>query len=360
MKDLGLMLLLVVVLFYISHNDKEQSAFHASQTLTNTLIEELNEITTADELWTWTEEILLPILYPSFWYNGWKMKYLDRQFPLYTESFRLGPPLLTQDNEWIDNYTDYVVLDLSLYYPSLKLFSSLRLTVQQEDIGHLSTSATVATHRLFQYENDSDYVMYHSASAALDKLVEATGELGIDHFVDLSSTFWWDDTFKTVLAIVVFITTLTLLRVVRFSKTIASFIALPRAMKNDLIGFSFSSEPSQGKYELEAMSPSTSSDIKEEVENLLKAHKEDTARYEEIQNESKRRAAVMLKRKMAERRIKTQAKPDEKQAISQCVQEMMEQHAADKKRLEQQQGMNRRLFQSKLRQKMALRRMQKK
>ena len=54
------------------------------------------QITTADEFWTWTEEILLPVLYPSFWYNGWEMKYLDRQFPLYTEAFRIGPPRLTQ------------------------------------------------------------------------------------------------------------------------------------------------------------------------------------------------------------------------------------------------------------------------
>ncbi|XP_066265932.1 polycystin-2-like [Branchiostoma lanceolatum] len=360
MKECILLLLFVVVLFFISHHDKDPFAFHASQTLSGTLLEDHDSITTADEFWTWTEEIFLPVLYPSFWYNGWKMKYLDRQFPLYTEAFRIGPPLLTQvreppdtnamatdhsqngwmvatgngssacwqfngtdmshhtgcaskysmelpallglattilsglnDNEWIDKYTDYLVLDLSLYYPAQTLFSSLKLTVKQKDIGHLSTSATVETHKLFQYENASDFVTlvsyiiflslflvhtikevltmkkegrkffssmwnivalssiigcaaaicifgmrYHSASAALDRLVEATGELGIEHFVDLSSTFWWDEAFKTTLASVTFITTLSLLRVVRFSKTIASFIALPGAMKNDLIGFS--------------------------------------------------------------------------------------------------------------------------
>jgi len=137
-----------------------------------------------------------------------------------------------RDSKWIDKYTDYLVLDLSLYYPAQKLFSSLRLTVKQEDVGHLSTSASFATHRLFQYENDSDMVTlfsyilfmllflvnvikemitikkegrkyfssmwnifafasiigsavvicifgirYHSASAALAKLAEATGKL---------------------------------------------------------------------------------------------------------------------------------------------------------------------------------------
>ncbi|XP_019614494.1 PREDICTED: uncharacterized protein LOC109462395 [Branchiostoma belcheri] len=603
MTEYGLLFLFVVILFFISHHDKDPFAFHASQTLSGTLLEDRDSITTADEFWTWTEEILLPVLYPSFWYNGWKMKYLDRQFPLYTEAFKIGPPLLTQvrekpgtataifsdlqENDWIDRYTDYVVLDLSVYYPAQKLFSSLRLTVKQEDIGHLSTSATVETHRLFQYENASDYVTlvsyiiflslflvhlikevitmkkegrkffgsmwnilalasmigsaavicifgirYHTASAALDKLVGATGELGIDKFVDFSLTFWWDDAFKTVMAMVAFITTLTLLRVVRFSKTIASFIALPGAMKNDLIGFSmvcaiafmafscsgmlvfgthmkaytnvlhtnfalfemllgrfFAEEilesnryvgpvfftffmilifillvnflvtiicdaiasgayivdehdqeladyiwksfqgmfgiyvppsedaptdeakeielkatlqmieeslnetldvtscilaystryesfsiphdhgdvqqhipknPFEGKYELEAMPSSTSYGIKEQVENLLKSHEEDTARYEEAQNESRRRAEAMLKSKLAARRMKTQTKPDgESQAMVQCAQQMMEQHAADNERLEQQQRTNRRLFQSKLRQKMALRGMQK-
>ncbi|XP_019633411.1 PREDICTED: uncharacterized protein LOC109476834 [Branchiostoma belcheri] len=601
-----LLFLFVVILFYISHHDKDPFAFHASQTLSDKLLEQHDSITTADEFWTWSEEILLPVLYPSFWYNGWKMKYLDRQFPLYTEAFRIGPPLLNsspattlfsdlRDSEWIDKYTDYLVLDLSLYFPAQKLFSVLRLTVQQEDIGHLSTSATVETHRLFQYENGSDdvklfsYIIflslfvihlvkemitmkkegrmffrsmwnfltlasmigsaaaicvfgirYHLASAALSELANATGELGIDHLVDLSTTFWWDNVFKHVLAMVVFINTLTLLRVVRFSKTIARFIALPGAMKNELIGFSIigtialmafscsgtllfgthmkaytnvlhtnfalfemvlgrfiaqeilesneylgpvyftvfmilifillihflvtiicdaiatgayisddfneeladyiwksfqgifgvyvpppkdvttdevketelnrtlqmveeslnetldvtnclwghkttdessstthdheiaqqqfsiepfqrqsATEPSQGKCVLKDL-PSTSSGVKEQVENLLKAHEKDTAKYEEAQNENKRRAEAMLRGKLSERRMKTQKKPDnERQAMAQCAQELMEQHAADEDRLEQQQRRNRRLSQSKLRKKMALRGMQK-
>ncbi|KAI8482558.1 hypothetical protein Bbelb_397060 [Branchiostoma belcheri] len=529
--EYGLLFLFVVIMFFISHHDKDPFAYHASQTLSGTLLEDHDSITTADEFWTWTEEILLPVLYPSFWYNGWKMKYLDRQFPLYTEAFKIGPPLLTQvreapgsgcaskysmelpgllglartvfsdlqKNEWIDKYTDYLVLDLSMYYPAQKLFSSLRLTVQQEDIGHLSTSATVETHRLFQYENDSDYVTlvsyiiflflfvvhltkevitmkkegrkffksmwnilalasiigcaaaicifgirYQSASTALDKLVKATGELGIDKFVDFSSTFWWDDAFKTVLAMVVFITTLTLLRVVRFSKTIASFIALPGVMKNDLIGFSIVSaiafmafscsgmlvfgthmkaytnvlhtnfalfEMLLGRFFAEEILesnryvgpifftffmilifillvnflvtiicdaiasgayiadehdqeladyiwksvqemfgiyvPPLEDATTEQVENLLKVHEESTVRYEEAQNENRRRAEAMLKRKLAERRMKTQTKPDE-ETMAQCAQRIMEQHAADRERLEQQQRVNRRLVQSKL------------
>ncbi|KAI8482555.1 hypothetical protein Bbelb_397030 [Branchiostoma belcheri] len=120
----------------------------------------------------------------------------------------------------------------------------------------------------------------------------------------------------------------------------------------------FSEETSHGKYKLEDISPSTSYDIKEQVENLLKVHEESTIRYEEAQNENRRRAEAMLKRKLAERRMKTQTKPDV-ETMAQCAQHIIEQHAADRERLEQQQRVNRRLVQSKLRQKMALRGMQK-
>ncbi|XP_019616827.1 PREDICTED: uncharacterized protein LOC109464315 [Branchiostoma belcheri] len=316
LREYSLLFLFVAVLFFISQQDKDPLAFHASQTLSSRLTEDFDSITTPDDFWTWIEEVMLPVLYPSLWYNGWKMMYLDRQFPLYTEAFRIGPLRLTQirkapasgvqyylhaartldniqRNHWIDKYTKRLDLELSFYYPSRKLFSILKMAVHQEDIGHLSTFTVVGTQRLFQYENTSDYGMmaahilfillfliglikeaiavkkygmtffgsiwnlmaslsilvsaiaictfgirYQFASEALDKIVEATGELGIDNFVDLGPSFWWDDAFKYVLASVVFVNTLALLRVVKFNKTIAHFLALPGAMKNDLIGFS--------------------------------------------------------------------------------------------------------------------------
>ncbi|XP_078664149.1 polycystin-2-like protein 1 [Branchiostoma floridae x Branchiostoma belcheri] len=167
LREYSLLFLFVVVLFFISQQDKDPLAFHASQTLSSRLTEEFDSITTPDGFWTWAEEVMLPVLYPSLWYNGWKMKYLDRQFPLYTEAFRIGPPRLTQIRK-----------------------------------------------------------------------APASGEVGIDTFVDLGPSFWWDDAFKYVLASVVFVNTLALLRVVKFNKTIAHFLALPGAMKDDLMGFS--------------------------------------------------------------------------------------------------------------------------
>eukprot|EP00058_Branchiostoma_floridae_P021004 XP_002606494.1 hypothetical protein BRAFLDRAFT_91924 [Branchiostoma floridae] len=173
LREYTILFLLVVVLFFISQQDKDPFAFNASQTLSSTLTKGFNSITTPGDFWAWSEKIFLPVLYPSSWYNGWKMKYLDRQFPLHTQAFRIGPPRFIQirdtaahatstlsdlqRTQWIDQYTKWLVLELSLYYPSRKLFSSLQMTVHKTNIGHISTSATVRTYRLFQYENTSDY-----------------------------------------------------------------------------------------------------------------------------------------------------------------------------------------------------------
>ncbi|XP_066291248.1 polycystin-2-like protein 2 [Branchiostoma lanceolatum] len=657
LKEYSVLLLFVAVLFFISQQDKDPFAFHASQTLSIRLTEDFDSITTPEDFWTWTDGILLPVLYPSYWYNGWKMKYLDRQFPLHTEAFRIGPPRLTQireaadtveldniqngwvietgnapyacwqfnatsevtyesacvseysmelpttltkatstlsdlqRNQWIDKYTKRLVLELSFYYPSRKLFSSLQLTVYKMNVGHLATSATVGTHRLFQYENISDYGMalvhilfiffflanlikevivvkeegwkfffsiwniiafvsnigsavvicafglrYYFASEALKDIVEATGELGIHQSVDFGHTFWWDEAFKFVLAILVFVNTLKLLRVVRFSKTIAKFIALPGAMKNDLLGFSVTSavafmafsssgmvvfgthlkafsnvlrtnyallEMLLGRFVAEEVleanryvgpvyftlfmicifiilvnflvtiicdaiasdasidndhdqelvdyiwksfqqlfgihSPTTSDvtattgeekltelnanlraieeslddtmdvalsiwpacdatslnvqdqpvepsrsstkpstetsesvyvaatsssatalyHVNEQVQNVLQSHEVDSARLAEVQDESRRRAKATLQRKLASRRRKQTGGDERLGTIVESAQELMEQHAEDEARLEHQHRSKRRQFESKLRQKLAARRMQK-
>ncbi|CAH1250136.1 PKD1L3 [Branchiostoma lanceolatum] len=164
LKNLGLLFLLVTVLFYIRYTDREPFAFHASQTLSSAIMQEFDSVTTIDSFWMWTSNYLLPVMYPSAWYNGWKMKHLDKQFPSYTKAFRIGPTRLSQ----------------------------VRVS---------------------------------------------PGQVEIYHFVDLTSALWWDDAFKTVLGLTVFTSTLALLRVLRFSKTISSLLALPGVMKNDLLGF---------------------------------------------------------------------------------------------------------------------------
>ncbi|XP_078693716.1 polycystin-1-like protein 3 [Branchiostoma floridae x Branchiostoma belcheri] len=94
-----LLFVFVALLFYIAQMDKEPLAFHSGQTLSNNILNEYDSIRTPDQLYSWLEEVLLPTLYPSSWYNGRGMKYLDRQFAHNTESFRIGPPRLTQTRQ---------------------------------------------------------------------------------------------------------------------------------------------------------------------------------------------------------------------------------------------------------------------
>ncbi|KAI8507033.1 hypothetical protein Bbelb_154720 [Branchiostoma belcheri] len=91
------------------------------------------------------------------------------------------------------------------------------------------------------------------------------------------------------------------------------------------------------------------------VQFLLKAHEDDAARLQELQNESRRRAEAFLQRKLAERRRKEGS--GKKQTIVEAAQDLMQQHAADEERLEKRQKSARRMFENKLRQKLAARRL---
>ncbi|KAI8507112.1 hypothetical protein Bbelb_155510 [Branchiostoma belcheri] len=651
LRDYSLLFLFVVVLFFISQQDKDPFAFHASQTLSSRLTEDFDSITTPDDFWTWIEEVMLPVLYPSLWYNGWKMKYLDRNvghgvcgsvIPPDTPehlvisrvygNIRACTRHTSQPGSWEpgcghrrvivrvqesirpDQRTD--VHPSGLYTVSRlkavlwhKMFAASRQDTEERDVqfvpaelkdrpkcvqrftggvcrrvqactrpGHLSGSypgrVQARTRQVYGSRTPGNVrifgisgrvygkalavkkygmtffgsiwnlmaslsilvsaiaictfgIRYQFASEALDKIVEATGELGIDTFVDLGPSFWWDDAFKYVLASVVFVNTLALLRMVKFNKTIAHFLALPGAMKNDLMGFSlvsaiafmaFSSsgmvvfgthkkaftnfihtnfalfEMTLGSFDTEeileanryvgpvyftffmicifiilvnflvtiicdaiasrasidddydqdlvdyiwtsfkeilgihsapindetagevklaelkanlrtiedslgdildvteclwpkitsdltsshpqrhhsttmpsdtcqmiqeeATSPTTPavSDVQEQARCLLKAHEDDTARIEEVRNEGRRRAEAILKRKLADRRIKSRLD----QTARDTAQELMEQHTADVARMEERQKGARRMFENKLRQKLAARRVQKK
>ncbi|XP_066296162.1 polycystin-1-like protein 2 [Branchiostoma lanceolatum] len=96
MTELLLLLIFAALLFYIAQMDKDTHAFHERQTLSNNILNDYDTIRTPDQFYSWLEDVLLPTLYPSAWYNGRKMKYLDRQFAQNTAAFRIGPPRLTQ------------------------------------------------------------------------------------------------------------------------------------------------------------------------------------------------------------------------------------------------------------------------
>ncbi|XP_019616811.1 PREDICTED: uncharacterized protein LOC109464300 [Branchiostoma belcheri] len=164
LKEFILLFIFVVLLFYIAQADKDQHAFDETQSLANNILQEYDAIKTPDQFYAWTEDVLLPTLYPATWYNGRDMKYLDRQFAHNTGSFRLGPPRLIQ-------------------------------------------------------------------------VRQLPGDLGFERFVDLQTAAWWDACFKHILGLVVFINTISLLRVVRFSQTIGKLLALPGIMKEELLSF---------------------------------------------------------------------------------------------------------------------------
>ncbi|CAH1249640.1 PKD1L3 [Branchiostoma lanceolatum] len=362
LMDFLLLFVFVGVLFYIAQAGNDEMALYETQTLSNSVLQEHDAIRTPDQFYSWLLETLLPTLYPAAWYNGWKRKFLDRQFAQNTESFRLGPPRLVQvrqlpgtmkpdkpaglgwapftgnmsdncwrfeapnlgnhqkhnsvctnyhsldfpldsitsvsvfsalkDFEYVDRYTESLAIDMNFYNPSLKQFSVVKIFVSHPGIGNLMPTATITSFRMFQYESSDDYVnlllhiafiilflvmliktmkavkeqgwiyfispwnilecavligtvmiisvfvkRYTVASATLNMVAKTNGELGFENFVDLTTAAWWDAVFRHILGVAVFINTIALIRVVRFSQTISKLLALPSIMKKELVSF---------------------------------------------------------------------------------------------------------------------------
>eukprot|EP00058_Branchiostoma_floridae_P021003 XP_002606493.1 hypothetical protein BRAFLDRAFT_91925 [Branchiostoma floridae] len=111
----------------------------------------------------------------------------------------------------------------------------------------------------------------------------------------------------------------------------------------------------------EVVKPSTSamSVVYDQVKSVLETHEADAARLEEVQMESRRRARATVQRKLAARRFIKKAGRGGKRlgTIVEKAEVLLEQHAADTARLEHQHKSNRLLVESKVRQKLAARRM---
>ncbi|CAH1249970.1 PKD2L1 [Branchiostoma lanceolatum] len=197
-----------------------------------------------------------------------------------------------KENNFIDKYTKYVTLALNFYNPSLKLFSVVNMIIDRSGVGHLLPRASITSFKLFQYESDADYkdllvhilftlvlaVMvfkelkamentgwkyftskwnalvcisligtattisvfikrYLVASETLEMVAKSKGELGFKRFVDLHTAAYWDACLNHILGLVVFINTISILRVVRFSEPIGKLLALPGVMKEELMSF---------------------------------------------------------------------------------------------------------------------------
>ncbi|KAI8503383.1 hypothetical protein Bbelb_192040, partial [Branchiostoma belcheri] len=194
---------------------------------------------------------------------------------------------------WILMVSDTLTLRINFYHPDVKLFSTVAITLQYLPGGAAEMQPTIQTFRLFQYETAHDFVQmifhivfvlvyiynlfteilnvqksgrlyfvsfwnililcnigmspavivtfalrYIQTAAALADIQQAKGLLGINEFVDISTASQWDAAFKEVLSFSIFISTFSILRVLNFSKSVATVFALPRLIYRAALGFS--------------------------------------------------------------------------------------------------------------------------
>ncbi|XP_066270952.1 polycystin-2-like [Branchiostoma lanceolatum] len=374
---LVVLLIMSLTYFYIGVLDTDMHAYYVRTSLENSLLTGYEEVTTADGAWKWLSSELIPSLHPEYGYSGKKLRWLDKQFPVGTNAFRIGPVRLErttiypedpidsdlevsgsklhpelmakqrqdalerqsgvtcsqvhntssvdskrngakngtvewyttvdlprdasqaatvidflQRNNWILMVSDTLILRANFYHPDVKLFSTLAITLQYIPGGAVELLPSIQTFRLFQYETTDDFVQllfhilflifymynilaeawsirksgriyfssffnilvlcniglstavivifglrYILATAALTEINQATGPHGINEFIDISAASQWDATFKVVLSFSIFISTFSILRVLNFSKNVATVFALPRLMYRDAFGF---------------------------------------------------------------------------------------------------------------------------
>ncbi|XP_078603145.1 polycystin-1-like protein 2 [Branchiostoma floridae x Branchiostoma japonicum] len=359
--------------FYIGILGFDRHAYHVRTSLENTLLSGYEEVATADDAWKWLSSELMPSLHPERGYSGQKLRWLDKQFPVGTNAFRIGSVRLERTTEypddpididletsdqrlhpelmmnlikralrrqseqscpyngtasivdevrngtsaclttvdlprdadqaaavidflkqtdWILMVSDTLILRANFYHPDVKLFSSVVFRLQYLPGGAAELQPSIQTFRLFQYQTADDYVQmifhilfvlfyiysvlneiwnirksgrayfanfwnililsniglstavivtfalrYIQAAAALRDIQQAKGLFGINEFVDISTAGQWDATFKEVMSFSIFISTFSILRVLNFSRGVATVYALPRLIYGEAFGF---------------------------------------------------------------------------------------------------------------------------
>ncbi|XP_066300957.1 polycystin-1-like protein 2 isoform X2 [Branchiostoma lanceolatum] len=369
-KGRSILLVLVFLLiftgnaFYIGVLGFDRHAYYVRTSLENSLLSGYEEVTTVDDAWEWLSSELMPSLHPEFGYSGQKLRWLDKQFPVGTNAFRIGPVRLERTTKypgdpididlersnqrlypelfmnlqnkalrresgrncshygttsivdefrngtsacyttvdlprdpgqaaavteflkqtnWILMVSDTLILRINFYHPDVKLFSNVVFRLQYIPGGAAYLQPSIQTFRLFQYQTVDDFVQmlfhiffllffiynvlneiwnirksgrlyfssfwnililcniglsaavivtfvfrYIKAAAALGDLQQVKGLFGINDFVDISTASQWDATYKEVLSISIFISTCSILRVLKFSRGVATVYALPR------------------------------------------------------------------------------------------------------------------------------------
>eukprot|EP00058_Branchiostoma_floridae_P006896 XP_002592384.1 hypothetical protein BRAFLDRAFT_67248 [Branchiostoma floridae] len=197
-----------------------------------------------------------------------------------------------KQTDWILMVSDTLILRANFYHPDVKLFSSVVFRLQYLPGGAAELQPSIQTFRLFQYQTADDYVQmlfhilfvlfyiynvlnevwnirksgrayftsfwnvlilcniglstavivtfalrYIQAAAALRDIQQTKGLFGINEFVDISTAGQWDATFKEILSFSIFISTLSILRVLNFSRGVATVFALPRLLYGEFFGY---------------------------------------------------------------------------------------------------------------------------
>ncbi|XP_066300908.1 polycystin-1-like protein 2 [Branchiostoma lanceolatum] len=308
--------------FYIGVLDLDRHAYFVRTSLENSLLSGYEEVTTVDDAWEWMLSELMPSLHPERGYSGQKLRWLDKQFPVGTNAFRIGPVRLERttkngtsacnttvdlpqdagqaaavieflkQNNWILVVSDTLIIRINFYHPDVKLFSTVVFRLQYIPGGAAHLRPSIQTFRLYQYQTADDFVQmlfhilfvlffiynvlteiwniqksgrlyfasfwtililcniglstavivtfglrYITAAAVLGDLQQTKGLLGINGFVDISTVSQWDAAFKEVLSFSIFISTCSILRVLNFSRGVATVYALPRLIYGEAFGF---------------------------------------------------------------------------------------------------------------------------
>ncbi|XP_066294608.1 uncharacterized protein [Branchiostoma lanceolatum] len=359
--------------FYIGVLGFDRHAYYIRTSLENSLLSGNEEVTTVDDAWEWLSSELMPSLHPERGYSGQKLRWLDKQFPVGTNAFRIGPVRLERTTKypgnpididlehsnqrlypelfmnlrnealgrqsgrncsqngttsivdelrngtsacyttvdlprdagqaaavieflkrtnWILMVSDTLVIRINFYHPDVKLFSTVVFRLQYTPGGAAYLQPSIQTFRLFQYQTADDFVQmlfhilfvlffiynvlneiwnirkrcrlyfssfwnililcniglstavivtfalrYINAASAFGDLKQATGLLGINEFVNISTASQWDATFKEVLSFSIFISTCSILRVLNFSRGVATIYALPRLIYGEAFGY---------------------------------------------------------------------------------------------------------------------------
>nr|AAM18864.1 unknown [Branchiostoma floridae] len=242
--------------FYIGILGFDRHAYHIRTSLENSLLSGYEEVSTADGAWKWLSSELMPSLHPERGYSGQKLSWLDKQFPAGTNAFRIGPVRLERTTEYPAQYPEFQTFRLFQYQTAddyvQMLFHILFVLFYIYNIFNeiwnirkggrlyfasfwnililcnigLSTAVIVTF-----------VIRYIRAAAALRDIQQAKGLFGINEFVDISTAGQWDATFKEVLSFSIFISTFCILRVLNFSRGVATVYALSRLIYGEAFGF---------------------------------------------------------------------------------------------------------------------------